>query len=531
MSCRNCGFTDVFPPEPQPQHTRSSDSLVSQILRGSRPLLDSDHAILNDSIVELDKLQLLYATQIEEIQMHRRAVLKALKNCRSIYAPICRLPSDILIEIFHIVCDFWWQEADDDWYWIDGNRRHSLDISGPLWALGRVCGLWKDTLHSSPATWAQKLVVQAPFSKHATEILRTYLQRTGEHLLNLHVECINLRINAAKLRMPHFESIPHFPVLQTIGIEIYDGYGSDYHSAVCFKAPQLRQASLHGHGIRQIKLPSGITHLSGSITCPEDLHLLAQLPNLRRCHLWMRLTTKEVSVVTLAQLTHLYVMDMGILDVLSAPLLSNQTLDPTRQAFNSSTDHESLPRFLHRSRCRLESLSIGKEMFMTTMPSSVFALEACSTISRLKFELLRIDGIEGLSFPSVLLNLRHLILCISQHTDDEWATVLAMFEEKGFEYFYEADIQGLRPCYRRNGTETTEPWTSSDICLRHWQQSEITFTFNQEIIDLMRLVVTVGITDRSGTVSHDMPREAKMIPIWFMCPAFHCELLIALTCR
>lgn len=173
----------------------------------------------------------------------------------------------------------------------------------------------------------------------------------------------------------------------------------------------------------------------------------------------MRLATKEVLAVTLAQLTHLYVMDLGILGVLSAPLLSSLTLDPAQYAF-SPTDLEYLPRFFHRSRCHLESLSVAKEIFMTTMLSSVFTSEACSTVSRLKFELLRrTDGVEGLTLPSVLPNLRHIILCISQDTCDDLDTVLAMvrsrrdagmlklfeiqFEEKRFEYFYEVDIQAL----------------------------------------------------------------------------------------
>ncbi len=103
MSCCNCGFV----PEQQLRNTNSSDSLVSQILRGSRPLLDSDHALLNAEIVELEHLQSLYVVQLREIRSRQSAVLKSLENHKSIYAPIRRLPRDILIEIFHYVCDSW----------------------------------------------------------------------------------------------------------------------------------------------------------------------------------------------------------------------------------------------------------------------------------------------------------------------------------------------------------------------------------------------------------------------------------------
>ncbi|PBK98721.1 hypothetical protein ARMGADRAFT_1162008 [Armillaria gallica] len=442
MSCRNCGFIDVFPPEPQVQNTKTSDSLVLQILRGQRPLLDSDHALLNVDIVELEQLQSVYDAQFEEIQLRRHAVLTALENRKSIYAPIRRLPRDILIEIFHSVCDSWWQDADKDW--AAGIPCDSLDVSGPLWVLGHVCGLWRDTLHSSPASWARKLVVQAPFSKYAPEILQTYLERTGEHLLHLHIHHFeptkddiipslliqpcrrwkSLRIIADEFPMPHFESISHLPALQTIDIAINcdDGYRSD----MCLSAPQLWKANLCGHGIHQIKLPSGITHFSGSIACPEDLRLLSQLPNLRRCHLLMRLSTKEAPVVTMAQLTHLYINGVDILDVLSAPLLSSLTISPVLQASYSSSPHESIARFLHRSRCHLESLSVGKVILTSVTPSRVFALEACHTISRLKLELPpgMINIVGALTSPSVLPNLHHLILCISGDPEDEWTTIL-----------------------------------------------------------------------------------------------------------
>ncbi|PBK98676.1 hypothetical protein ARMGADRAFT_586490 [Armillaria gallica] len=446
MACRNCGFVL----EPQLQNTNSSESLVSQILRGSRPLLDSDHALLSAEIVELEQQQAMYAAQLEEIQLCRCAVLKALENRRSIYAPIRCLPRDILIEIFDSVCDSWWEEADENLSL--RQRRDSLDVSGPLWVLGRVCGLWRDTLHSSPASWARKLVVQAPFSKYAPEILQTYLEHTGEHLLRLYVNCTkptqgdiiisllvqscqrwkNLRINTDKSYMPHFESISHFPALQTIDINFYNAYGPTCRSdMMCLDAPQLWQAGVGGHGIYQIKLPPGITHLSGTIIRPEDLHHLPQLPNLRRCHLWMSLAmaTKEAPVVTVARLTHLYVDRVDILKFLSAPLLSSLTIGRIPARLRSSSAQESITCFLRRSRCLLDSLSVGNAIYTLNAPSRMFASEACSTISRLKLELHpgMINGIvEALASPSVLPNLHHLILCLIKPSGDQYVTLLPL---------------------------------------------------------------------------------------------------------
>ncbi|SJL13025.1 uncharacterized protein ARMOST_16461 [Armillaria ostoyae] len=484
----DCGSINL-PLESWLKAIQGSDSLVSQILRGSRPLLDSDHSLLSAEIVELEQQQPMYDAQLQEIQLRRCALLEALKSRKSIYAPIRRLPRDILIEIFHSVCDSWWQEADEDWGL--RHRRHSLAVSGPLWVLGRVCGLWRHTLHASPASWARKLVVQAPFSKYAPEILQTYLEHTGEHLLNLEVCCSNpvtddkilsllvqscqrwknLRIIATKQHMRHFKSMSQFPALQTIDIEIYDGY--DYHSDMCLGAPQLWQASLRGHGIHQIKLPPGITHFSGYITCLEDFRLLAELPNLRRCHLVMRLATKEVPVVTIAQLTHLYVDGVDVLNVLSAPLLSSLTINRITQGPRSSSTQEYITRFLHRSRCHLESLSVGKAIFTSATPSRVFALEACSTISRLKLELppRMINIVEALTSPSVLPNLHHLILCLSQHSEDEWTTILHVVRSRrdaGLlklvevqfkdEYDYHLDSGDIRTLIRDDHEMRVEKW-------------------------------------------------------------------------
>ncbi len=449
LTCRDRGSVNLPPLEPRIKNIQSPDGLVSQILRGQRPLLDSDHALLTAEIVELEQQQSLYAAQLKEIQSRRRAVRKALESRKSVYAPIRRLPRELLIEIFHSVCDSWWQEENRSW-----NLRlspHSLDLSGPLWVLGRVCGFWRDTLHSSPASWARKLVVRQPFSEYDLEILQTYLERTGEHLLNLQVICShwteeedmddilsllvqscrrwkNLHISAFKQHMHHLESISQLPALQTIDMNIFGDYDC---SGMCLSAPQLWKASIRVHGNPQIKLLPGITHFSGCIACPEDLRLLSQLPNLRRCSLWMKLAAKEAPVVTVAHLTHLHVDHTDVLDVLSAPLLGTLAirLMTTLQGPRSSSAPESLTRFLHRSKCHLDSLSVSEAMFTLNTPSRMSALEACSTIPRLKLGLhsrMDSDIVEALTSPSVLPNLRHLILCMSLPSRDEWTTILRM---------------------------------------------------------------------------------------------------------
>ncbi|KAK0482345.1 hypothetical protein IW261DRAFT_1606246 [Armillaria novae-zelandiae] len=446
LTCHHCRSVNFLPLKPPLKNMQRSDSLVSKILRGHRGLLDSDHVLLTAEIVDLEQ-------QLEEIQSCRCAVLKALKFRKSIYAPIRRLPRDILIEIFHFVCDYWWQ------YWTHSFSRplDSLYISGPLWVLGRVCGVWRDTLHSSPASWARKLVVQQPFSKYAPEILQTYLEHTGKHPLNVKlVFCIkddddgdilsllvqscqrwkNLDITATKRHMRYLESDSQFSALQTLGMHIFGDYNC---FRMCLNAPRLWSASLHAtDGIHQIKLLPGITQFLGSITCPEDLRFLSQLPNLRRCRpTLVNLAVKEAPVVTMSHLTHLYA-NVDALDVLSTPLLDSLAVrlwaQGTLQGPRSYSPQESLTRFLHRSKCHLESLYVREEMFTLDTPTRIFALEACSTISRLTLELQpkreTFGLVEALTFPSVLPNLHHLVLVVSLPSRDEWTTVLRMVRSR-----------------------------------------------------------------------------------------------------
>lgn len=109
ITCSNCGFVNLFSAEPSVQNNiqviRDSEGLISQLLRGSRTLLDADRALIDAEIAELERLRSLYDAQLQELQLRRPAVLEALESRASIYAPVRRIPRDILIEIFHLVCD------------------------------------------------------------------------------------------------------------------------------------------------------------------------------------------------------------------------------------------------------------------------------------------------------------------------------------------------------------------------------------------------------------------------------------------
>ncbi|KAK0482350.1 hypothetical protein IW261DRAFT_1467362 [Armillaria novae-zelandiae] len=429
VTCNNCGFVNFFPSESQLQTLaviQNSDTFVLQLLRGSQPLLDNDFALISHEIVELERLRSVYDAQLQGLESRRYPVLKSLENRKSIYAPIRRIPRDILLEIFHSVCDIW--------------RKDSLNLYGPLWVLGRVCRVWRDTLHTSPASWSRNVLIESPFSNHAPQILRTYLKRTGDHPLSIQIidlstkpsedgeimpllfqSCYrwkNLRIRIGIRQAHHLKSIFPLPLLQTVEVHIIDDDFNIYSSDMCLNAPQLRQATFISHGIHQMRLsPSCLTRYSGPVTCAEDLLLLSQLPMLKMCHIIdIMIDLIDMPRVVMIELRQLYVGSIDVLEFLTAPTL--QSLDIARSY------HRSVPtitRFLHRSGCQLESLSMRMEIFESepsALISEMLSSEVCSTISRLKLQLdsQLVKVANTLTPASVLPNLHRLVLCIKTET-------------------------------------------------------------------------------------------------------------------
>ncbi|KAK0444967.1 uncharacterized protein EV420DRAFT_977936 [Desarmillaria tabescens] len=464
-TCRNCGFVSLLSPdcERQPQaplKAFQNSNIVAQILRQSRTMLHpSEDASISADILELERLQSFYEAQLQEVQLHRRAVIDALEARRSIYAPIRRLPRDILIEIFHLVRHSWWQHINDGRRWspVTPERQSSLRLDGPLWVLGRVCGLWRDTLHTSPASWAQNVVVRTPFPKHAREIWKTYLKRTGEHPLTVQVvgdiersssveddEILSLFVQESCHRwkdviidvtMHHMdcleESISRLPMLQTIDIYV-NHPDENYCSNICLKAPQLWRAMFSSLGISQVKLPPCITHYSGRITRPNDLQLLSHQSKLRVCHLQLRLryvTPPLIPVpVIMPHIQRLFVEETGILDLVTLPRLESLVLAmSSRERFVERRDRTTISawinHFLQRSGCHLQSLSMGQHILFVLGLSihNLLASDAFSTLSFLKVEL-QIDAdwadhvVQSLTpcsgAPAPLPNLFHLVLCI-----------------------------------------------------------------------------------------------------------------------
>ncbi|KAK0192132.1 hypothetical protein F5146DRAFT_1120086 [Armillaria mellea] len=405
FTCSNCGVVNFLPPESESRlqtlaTIQNSDSLVSQLLRESRPLLDDDYALISAEIVELERLRSLYDAQLQEIESRLRPVLKPLEDRKSIFAPIRRVSRDILLEIFHFVCDVW--------------RQDSLNLSGPLWVLGRVCRVWRDTLHTSPATWSRDISI-VPFlqacSPDIAGLSRAYGRPSPQHTDHL------LQRQAVRERRNYVPTSSILLSVEKPTIELYvvDGDDSDYPEGMCLNSPQLRQAAFISHGIHQMRLPpSGITHYSGYITSAEDFLLLSQLPVLKMCHIPGAMIDPLDIPVVMTELRQLYVGDLDVLNSLTAPVLQSLAISEDYPRTVSS-----ITPFLRRSGCQLESLSMNMQIFQSepsTLISEVLSSEACSAISHLKLqlgpELVKVAN--SLTLSSVLPNLHRLTLCMEE---------------------------------------------------------------------------------------------------------------------
>ncbi|SJL13024.1 uncharacterized protein ARMOST_16460 [Armillaria ostoyae] len=433
LSLLNCGFVNNLPEPPlQTLKTiQSSDDFVSQLLRGTRPLLDDDHALLDAEIAKLKQLRSLYDAQLEEIQSRRRSVLKGLEYRRSTY-PLSVVSPGIFSS-----------KSSISFATLGGGilkRTASQEYITIVWIYPGPFGILGSECQGGP-----------PFSKHASEVLQTYLERTGEHPLNLRAayyddngtadnkEIISLIIQSCSrwknvylcTHPRYLRSISHLPFLQTINLYTIDD-DSDYRLDTFLNSPQLWRATILSQGT--VRLLPTITHYSGYIDCEEDLHLLSHLPKLRTCYPRLRgpsVKFRFQAPVVMAELRHLYVDVADTLNVLTAPLLVSLTISES-----TSQGSAYINSFLCRSGCHLESLSYSMWMPMLgsvppTLIGDMLSLEACYTISRLKLELgEEFDQVaEVLTSSSVLPNLRHLIPCLTTPAQ-EWYLIRDMLRSR-----------------------------------------------------------------------------------------------------
>ncbi|SJL16971.1 uncharacterized protein ARMOST_20508 [Armillaria ostoyae] len=159
-ACPKCAFSAIRPYTP-------SVNATDLLQRGFSSLDISQASILNDITnleQELDEIEPLFV----QIRDRREKLLKDLRGCKALLAPIRRLPRETLIQIFGLA---------------------SSDIPDPRdtpWILGEVCSTWRSISRSCPSLWTRIHI--STFGRNYSTFLETYISLSVHLPIHMSVE-------------------------------------------------------------------------------------------------------------------------------------------------------------------------------------------------------------------------------------------------------------------------------------------------------------------------------------------------------
>ncbi|SJK98780.1 uncharacterized protein ARMOST_02049 [Armillaria ostoyae] len=201
------------------------NSQISEILRATRPFLDTDRDRILQNIDVLQQQLSVYDTLLDridevrlEMQSHRDAVHKSMAAYSSSLAPIRHLPSDILRAVFlEVQISLWWNP--------ERLKSHSdsgpevLDFSQGPWKLSHVCGAWRYIVLSYPQLWS-RIVLQFGRSngpvttlRHKVPALKAAILRSAQHPLDIVFKLWTVRCAGAEITANEDAAVQAFPVL------------------------------------------------------------------------------------------------------------------------------------------------------------------------------------------------------------------------------------------------------------------------------------------------------------------------------
>ncbi|KAF8157301.1 hypothetical protein K438DRAFT_1621264, partial [Mycena galopus ATCC 62051] len=131
--------------------TPAQTAQVHQLLRSNSVPSDSQSSYLRSIIAPSLADVARYDTQIERLQAERDALQRYCDECRSVCAPVRRLPPEILAEIFSLCA------SPTPILYCDGTQEipgGPDQVAQPhLLALLQVCFSWYNTVMATPCLW------------------------------------------------------------------------------------------------------------------------------------------------------------------------------------------------------------------------------------------------------------------------------------------------------------------------------------------------------------------------------------------
>ncbi|KAK0445756.1 hypothetical protein EV421DRAFT_290621 [Armillaria borealis] len=338
------------------------------ILRGNVALSDEGISQIQDTIFASDQaishLFALLTGQCSQLNERHKSLTQYVSQCRSLFAPIRRLPRDVLESIFA---------------YVPRSAKNSLDICSAPWHLAHICYTWRDIVFTTPLLWAN-IDICPPYSRGEGPMLGRHLQLSEECPLDISfsfpkfVESEDIEIFSLILQhsthwkrmqitflydvytvMRNLSTVAgKLPLLEEIIFLGTRRIGSIY-TEMLVTAPSLRRAWLPSfNGVHGITLNATLTHFAGTVTYLKDIQHVMGLPALIECQLTLPDNGLSTRCPPLRN-NHIQRFSTTTPDILAK--LTLPSLVELRLACKCR-NRDSLIAFLVRSSCSLTSLHI-----------------------------------------------------------------------------------------------------------------------------------------------------------------------------
>ncbi|KAK0237716.1 hypothetical protein EDD85DRAFT_554694 [Armillaria nabsnona] len=440
------------------------NSQISEILRATRPFLETDRDWILQNIEVLEQQLSVYDALLNridevrsEMQSHRDAAQKSMAAYSSTLAPIRRLPSDILRSVFlEVQIWLWWNPDQSKSNSASGPE--VLDFSQGPWKLSHVCGAWRDIVLSYPQLWS-RIVLEFGRSnglvttlRHKVPALQAALLRSAQQPLDIVFKLWTVRCASPEITANEDAAVQAFPVILeesyrwrsidanlsitlleqlkvvrgkipcleslTLKTSHYPYFGAedlpeDVRS-VFIDAPRLQMVTLHApRGPNGFILPLHITHLATYMGKISDVEAYQSLVE---CHFAIK-EDPDVSPlhpIHLPNVRRLFVSSPDLLSRLRLPSLDDLTISKGH-GFGSDMRviASMMNNFVYCSRCSLTRLAIHHSIasydgFINDCPLFMDSLTALEI--ELSWNMKDIFG--ALASNGFLPNLQHLLLQI-----------------------------------------------------------------------------------------------------------------------
>ncbi|KAK7040706.1 hypothetical protein VNI00_009612 [Paramarasmius palmivorus] len=474
LSCTTCrkaaGYHLSLPTPPCPHLFHCNNSPTEEEAKLIHGVIDQVEHELDILTPEIKRLKRI----VKDLERARDALKSYSLQHKAMLLPIRRFPQELWETIFTFCLPSQTPEDLDFW-----------DTTQAPWVLTHVCSRWRSIAMGYVRLWDNIIINAKPLKrskKNRNDLLRTYLERAGNHPIRvrLHLEYDRIEDRAILSRLVrhshHWQSLElkvpvalfklmlpisgRLPVLQKLKIHVQH-YRAEDISEMFSVAPMLRDARFVVVPFYDI-YPSFPFHqllrLAGTYNVELALRVLSQTRRLEDCRLLVHDRGSHIPMPeAIISLNHLRVLaidvekDLRILDFIHLPCLESLRIEilerptPASEFRDGGLKVAPILRLLHRSSPPLSSLRI-QDSFWTEKDFNTL-LHTIPTVRELHVSLVQ-----------VLLSFSGLVDEASDHV------LLPNLEALSLEVHSQMDTDGLldflESRYRNGGN------SSPVICLR-----------------------------------------------------------------